>query len=334
MRTLLLTDLHLTDHPRGMLESQRDCILNIIWEEQPGEVLFLGDVFMKRRPSPSVLLALKVIVDELQALEIPLTILRGNHDSETKADNGITALSLFSYHANVVCHTQTQHTEKRVFIPHYENDSRITAALEEVPDGYTVFGHFGYYGSLNSMGDSDFTIDISRFRNTSYLGHIHRFHRRKIGEIMLTVLGTPYTTNFTEAGKDNYYAILDGEDVEFKSPTSGPKHIVIDRDSFDEKELLESGYFKIVRVCVGNLSDNENHLIAREFLDKYPIDCLEIRYIPPVDEGGENFYDPKTQLFNLSRDMLSDYVDNSTVNIEKDYLLSGLNLIDDAYKEN
>ena len=151
---------------------------------------------------------------------------------------------------------------------------------------------------------------------------------------MLTVLGTPYTTNFTEAGKDNYYAILDGEDVEFKSPTSGPKHIVIDRDSFDEKELLESGYFKIVRVCVGNLLDNENHLIAREFLDKYPIDCLEIRYIPPVDEGGENFYDPKTQLFNLSRDMLSDYVDNSTVNIEKDYLLSGLNLIDDAYKEN
>jgi len=317
-----------------MLEAQMDCILQIIIHEMPEEVLILGDVFMKRKPSPSVLLTLKYIVDELQAMGIPLTLLRGNHDSETKADNGITALSLFNYHANVVCHTQTQHLEKRVFIPHYENDNRITAALEEVPEGYTVFGHFGYFGSLNSMGDADFTIDTSRFRNTSYLGHIHRFHRRKIGEIMLTVLGTPYTTNFTEAGKDSYYAILDGEDVEFKSPAWGPKHIVIDKDSFDEKELLESGYFKVVRVCVGNLSDDENHLIAKEFLDKYPIDCLEIRYLPPVSEDSENFYDPQNQLFSLSRDMLSEYVENSTINIEKDYLLSGLNLIDDAYKGN
>ena len=81
-----------------------------------------------------------------------------------------------------------------MYIPHYENQETIKKALDEVPEGYFVFGHFGYRGCLNSAGDADFSLRLSDFRNPSLLGHIHR-HVQKDN---VTILGTPYTTNFGE----------------------------------------------------------------------------------------------------------------------------------------
>ena len=180
MKSLLLTDLHLSNKSfRGvsLLEHQVECILSIIKEEQPHELIIMGDIFMQRRPSPSALLALKDILKFARTWTSHVVMIRGNHDSETKSDSGTTALSLFDsadvFRAGgteTITQTIICDRTKRVFIPHYENQGTILASLADAPPGYTVFGHFGYAGSLNSAGDRDFDIPLSAFNNRTYLG--------------------------------------------------------------------------------------------------------------------------------------------------------------------
>jgi DNA repair exonuclease SbcCD nuclease subunit len=155
MRTLLITDLHLNSRIPGLLKAQKESILKIFKDEEPDEVIIMGDVFMYRKPSPSELLAFKYVSDYMKKKTSTIYVLRGNHDSETKADDGITSLSLFDEEfkwtgsgIHVIVHSWVDEARKRVFIPHYENENTIIDALEMVPEDYTVFGHFGYDGAL------------------------------------------------------------------------------------------------------------------------------------------------------------------------------------------
>ena len=119
-KTLILTDLHFLNKPLGLLEAQKRCILKIFEDESPDEVIFMGDLIMNRKPSPSVLLALKDVLDRINRDTDKITIIRGNHDSETKADDGVTALSVFSVpNIRIITHTHHYHSEKRTYIPHY-----------------------------------------------------------------------------------------------------------------------------------------------------------------------------------------------------------------------
>ena len=103
---------------------------------------------MHRKPTPSELLGFKSIIDKMKE-RAKVLVIRGNHDSETKADDGKTALLLYEdKNVKVVTHTYTDIKRKRVFIPHYENEETIVNDLEMVPEDYTVFGHFGYDGIL------------------------------------------------------------------------------------------------------------------------------------------------------------------------------------------
>ena len=340
MKTLVITDLHLNTKVRGLLDAQIKCISSILDKEEPDEVIMMGDIFMSRRPSPSVLVGFKKFLDSHKALT-EFYILRGNHDSETKADDGITALSVFDddYNVRVIPHTLVDSARERAFIPHYENEDIIIAALRVMPKGFKVFGHFGFSGSINSYGDCDFTIPLREFRNSCMLGHIHRFNARSIevdGEkVVLTCLGTPYTTNFTEHGKDNFYATIEGDEVSYTQVTHGPRHLCIDYESIDEWHdvLSDTNYFNIVRVYVNKLSDSDNSLIVKDLLDAYPIDCLEIKYKPIFDDDQEeNYYNPKTNPFDLNRDVLQEYVNNSTAQLDKDMLMKGLDLINEDKK--
>ena len=90
MKTLLLTDLHLRNSISGYLNSQIDALTKILTSEKPDDLVIMGDVFMHRRPSPTVLIAFGDFLETCKTC-IPdhgsIHILRGNHDSETKAEN-------------------------------------------------------------------------------------------------------------------------------------------------------------------------------------------------------------------------------------------------------
>ena len=80
----------------------------------------MGDVFMYRKPSPSELLALDDVLSYITDIHgADVVILRGNHDSETKADDGVTALSVFANSkVKIITHTEIERHTRRVYIPH------------------------------------------------------------------------------------------------------------------------------------------------------------------------------------------------------------------------
>ena len=57
MKALVIGDIHLRDDVApGYLESQYETVLRICDKENPDQVIFLGDIFHYRKPTPKVLL--------------------------------------------------------------------------------------------------------------------------------------------------------------------------------------------------------------------------------------------------------------------------------------
>ena len=327
MQTLLITDLHLNSKVPGLLESQVNCFYTIMQDEDPDDVIIMGDIFMRRKPSPSELLAFKSIISCINPR--PTVILRGNHDSETKADDGVTALTVFdSPNIHIVNHTYTDKLKNRVFIPHYENQEHIIHQLEMVPKDYTVFGHFGYAGCLNSIGDSDFSLSLSNFANTTYLGHIHGFIQGRGGlqepHPVVTCLGTPYTTNFGEAFKPCFYAILDGYDVEYKEPGCGPRHLLFEAKELENnlETINDPSYHTFLRVMV----DADHYPIPYEQLRVHSID---VKYSPVFNEEEISSYEPDKDLFAINEKVITDYVDQANSTISAEMLMQGYRLLQD-----
>jgi len=327
MRTLVITDLHLNAKVDGLLDAQVDAVLKIYSKESPDEVIIMGDVFMHRRPTPSALLGFRKIIEGMDKLS-DVVVLRGNHDSETKADDGVTALSL--YHkpgVRIVTHTYTDEAKKRVYIPHYEHEETIISALEMVPKGFTVFGHFGYAGCLNSVGDADFGISLSHFTSDTFLGHIHGFCEGRGGlqkpHSKVVCLGTPYTTNYGEAFKDNFYAILD-DGVEFKQPTSGPRHLIY--PALEVEAALDiindPNYFTFLRVMV----EADHHPIP---YDKLKVAYLDIKYSPVFNEEELSSFSPSKDLFSINEGIIKEYVESANSVLSTESLMEGYSLLKD-----
>ena len=323
MKTLLLTDLHFHNKPAGLLDAQKECIKSIVRDENPDEVIIMGDLMMHRKPSPTVLLALKDVLEYMSSIySCRVKILRGNHDSETRSDNGVTALSVFDgSNIEVITHTKVEDHSKRVYIPHYEDEEIIRNFLESVPSGYTVFGHFGYHGCLNSVGDADFTIKLDSFRSPSFLGHIHRFSQNN----NVTILGTQYTTNFGECEKTSVYGVLrDGTNVEYTQPTTGPRHLVYDYAELEDNLdfINDPDWFTLLRVLIGSDSEPIPY-------DKLKVGFLDIKWKPSFDEDMVSSYSPGRSLFTLNEIIIEDYVDSCDTSLSKDKIMEGYKLISD-----
>jgi calcineurin-like phosphoesterase family protein len=325
MQALVIGDLHFEDKPRGLMKAQAAAVKQICVDRcgDSNQLIFLGDLMMHRNPRPTVLLALKELLDDIVNMGYEIHILRGNHDSVTKADDGVTALSLFeSKNIHVYTQYHEDHKNEWVFIPHYEDEQRIKEYLASAPKGYTVFGHFGYYGVLNSAGDADFNLSISDFKNPTILGHIHKAGRN--GNV--SVLGTPYTTNFGEEGKDCFYGIVSKGNVEKIPSTRGPRHLVIDYDKVEENlDWLNSGDFNLIRVNIGTLDEGMNKIA--ETIQSIDAPFVEVKYKPLLDDKEVFVPDDREVTSVMSDDLIDHYINSSNTKINKEDLLEGLKQI-------
>jgi len=326
MRTLILGDIHVSNRDEVLREAQIACLAKIFNEANPDEVVQLGDFLDFRKPSPEALLAAKSIIDFWQE-KAKVTIIRGNHCASTKADDGVTALSVFeSEKVDIITDLDVDHQMERVYIPHYENEKLITNALHKCPKGYTVFGHFGYYGCLNSVGDFDFNININSFRNNTVLGHIHRFNERSFNcdgeEKSVLILGTPYTTNFGESGKQNYYAILENGKITIHEIQHGPRHLTIsNKDVPSNIELINDvNYCTYLRIFLepGEAQVNFEGIKAHS---------IDVKYSQAFDEEMVSSYEPSRDLFRLNDVIIEDYLESANSSISTEKLLEGYNLL-------
>jgi len=326
MRTLILGDLHISNKNASLREAQENCLKKIYDKEKPDEVIQLGDFLDFRKPSPEALLTAKSIIDYWKK-KSKVIILRGNHCASTKADDGVTALSVFdNAQVRIVTHTWFDHKTKRAFIPHYENEEEIIRTLQACPSDYRVFGHFGYFGCLNSVGDHDFNINVNSFRNNSILGHIHRQVERTFisqgEEKSLLILGTPYTTNFGESEKPNYYAVLEDAGVRLQEIKQGPRHLVVRNKNICSsiKKINNKNYHTLLRII---LEAGE----PRADLDKIEAASIDIKYSSAFDEENISQYKPSRDLFRVNDVVIEDYINSANSSIDKDKLLGGYNLL-------
>lgn len=323
MRTLIITDLHFYEKPKGHLDAQTKAIVDLIADERPDRMIIMGDVFMRRKPSPSELLAFGEVADVLNFLKIPTTILRGNHDSEDKSDNGVTVLSLYeSDTIRVVTQTYRNDCYEEVFIPHYEDESKIIDALYHAPKGYTVYGHFGYLGSMNSIGDKDFNIKLEHFTNRTFLGHIHQFKEQD----NVTVLGTPWTTNFGEWEKMSWYAIHDDvkETYTYKNLQQGPRHIVTNQQYLADPRHVEAyndpKWFTQLRVM---LEPGE----GMELPEDLNVDYVDFKYNAAFNEEEQSSWTPDAELFRVNSQIIEDYVNGCVTPLDKGIIMDGYRMI-------
>ena len=345
MKTLLLTDLHLSNKSfKGisLLDYQVTCLIDIITEEQPHEIIIMGDIFMQRKPSPSALLALKKILRVAVFYSSKIIMLRGNHDSETKADDGTTALSVFDNShlpsracwIRVITHSLVSHDEKRVYIPHYEDQATILQWLRSAPTGFEVFGHFGFVGCLNSVGDKDFDISLDEFNNKTYLGHIHKHFTDWNGENPVTVVGTPYTTNFGEEGKTCYYGIKDegATDFVFKEICSGPRHLVVKyKDLIAEFESYKEMINSSEKSTLLRITLEKDDKVDDEVLDALNVIYMDFKFVPieETKHQDQSEYQPQRELFSINDQIIEDYVDKHNTSLDKEDIMWGLDILKD-----
>jgi len=338
MERLIIGDTHLEDKYMGLLGAQREGLIRLIEQafiERPTieEIVFLGDMTMHRRPSPSVLLNLQEVIQYASRLA-RVVILRGNHDSQTKADDGVTALSLFSNEkVRVITHAIVDHETKSHYIPHYEDEQRIKEELKRTPKGYAVFGHFGYFGALNSAGDNDFSIAVDDFTSHAIVGHIHTFGQIETAKgYTLTKLGTPYSTSFSEGRKDNFYGVLTQTEetpyhLSIYPIDFGPRYLSVPYDEvgYNLEYINDENYFTILRVVMDTLEDTKP---LSEMLEGVDAHCVETKFKPLVDAKEEfipeSTDDPVTE---LTDEIIDSYISASNTSISKEVLLESLHAI-------
>jgi len=334
-KTLVIGDLHLENKIPGLLEAQCKCVEKIKQDSPAKTIILLGDVFNNRRPKPSVTLRAKELVNTLlipnnsHAAPNDVHIIRGNHDSENKNDDGVTAISLLiepePLSGSVV---QTTIRGSSIFIPHYEDENKIREDLKNVKKGQRVFGHFGYFGSLNSAGDNDFSLVLSDFTNRTYLGHIHTYKQ----EGNVTLVGTPYTTSFTEAGKDSYVVLVgdDGEEDEKILIDHGPRHLIIEIDNIlDNLEFInDPKYFTLLRVVIPTANDEREDIGS--ILNKVKVGYVEVKYKPVIyDIHQLSTLDPDNPVIEVSDSLVEEYINHSETLLPKEDLMSGLQIINE-----
>jgi len=324
MRTLVIGDTHFHNSNRALRHEQIKCIRDLVQGNVCDNVVFLGDVFDKRSPSPECILDVRNL---FQGVKKNVFILRGNHDSASKADDGITILSLlernavFSSAGSIKVITKPTVVGNYHFIPHYEDEKIIKEELANSPDGAIVFGHFGYEGSLNNAGDADFTICPDDFTNRSILGHIHQHHTR--GNI--NVLGTPYSTCFHDGG-DKFYGIIKDGELYIEEMDTGPIHLTLTPRNLTALNDYENRY-TLVRLMLERDDMDYNIFDLKQM---YPhINEWDIRYVPTYDEEELSSYKAEAGLFQVNDQIIDDYIGQASTIWSKEELKAALSELRD-----
>ena len=334
MKCLVIGDTHFDNKYPGYLQAQVKSCYDIINSVKPTHVDFLGDIFHHRKPNPEVIVETHKLFSKIALIPglKKAYILRGNHDSANRSDDGLTVLETLDYpssKATVVTQTLIDDDLKFVLIPHYEDEERIIKDLQRAPKDAFVFGHFGYDGCLNSAGDSDFSLGISSFSNPTILGHIHRFNfRRSEKGCELITLGTPYTTSFTEAGKDNFVAIIDGDEISFEDVDHGPRHLVMNIEDVQKnlEFINDPRYYTMLRVMLNSLETDQK--TVKEFLEGVNVGYVETKYRRVYHEEYDvGTFDTEDTVLEVTDDIIEEYIHSSSTEIPKQELLNGLKLI-------
>jgi DNA repair exonuclease SbcCD nuclease subunit len=349
-KCLVIGDCHFDDVYQGYLTSQLDTLEAFIRKRKPKIIVFLGDLFHHRKPTPSVIVGVFEFFKRISLISPvnEIYVLRGNHDSANKADDGLTVLSTLSYPGSkvtVVLHPQYIPHLNFCFIPHYENHGAVSKALDDAAIQHLlfqcnnnhkslVFGHFGYDGCLNSTGSYDFALSKSIFKNRTILGHIHRY---KVDD-NITILGTPWATNFGEIDYQKYIGEIkdfgtgEWSEMELIEMESGPRFYKVPFDALEsmKDDICDPRYFTILRVVLDKFTQDSSNDLRSKILSEYKVAYVDLKFQPMFDpklNDRISDYDPSKSISEIDDNIIDKYLDEQKSTIPTDKLREGLDKI-------
>ena len=339
MKCLVIGDTHFDNKYPGYLQAQVKSCYDIINSVKPTHVVFLGDIFHHRKPNPEVIVETHKLFSKIALIPglKKAYILRGNHDSANRSDDGLTVLETLDYpssKATVVTQTLIDDDLKFVLIPHYEDEERIKEELSNAPDGYVVFGHFGFDGCINSTGFLDFHLNKEDFKNKTILGHIHNYAKHD----HITILGTPWTTSFGECDKTSYVGVMETDengfwgDLTLIQPENTVRHYVVTEDSLEpmKEDIEDSRYFTVLRVVVSNFSSQNYSDIKKDCKENYNAKHVDIKFEPVVDKKLKkrlSGYNPSQPVSNIDDKIVDKYIEEQSTTIPVENIRDGLQII-------
>lgn len=201
----------------------------------------LGDIFDSRKSQELVVLtAFKDILYIMESYNLKLVAIPGNHDKVNYASDH-SFIDSFLHHPAFEFHSDVYLTNDygfpSAFVPFWE-ESILEEKLKQVPDGYTVFSHFGTNASVNNDGrkhESLLTISsLKRFKMV-YLGHFHNTHAPSKNVLHIPSIKQ---NNYGEDNKKGFTVILeDGSSYFQKSKFKEYRIYTFDIDKNSKKEI-------------------------------------------------------------------------------------------------
>lgn len=340
MKTVVIGDCHFYNaYPSfNYLSKQFDTIYKILEKEKPHKVIFLGDIFHFRKPDPETIVAVSEFLRNISYSYPGLSdiiLIRGNHDTAAKSDtNPLTVLDVFHRFHKVSVYSGNYLHSERInssityhYIPHYDDEGIILSRLNEVNEcefKNIVFGHFGFRGCINPNGDEDSPLNLEVFKHTTFLGHIHKPQ----DEGNVHVVGTPYSTSFSEADNKHRYAIIDEDTGQytFKDITWGVRYLQFDLGSLEANKdfILDNAYTTILRVYISHLLDQNSVDLRKKIMEEYKVAYVDIKFLPMMEDGEKSSYRPKSMMFEVNDELINNYLNEAKTEIPKDLLLQGL----------
>jgi hypothetical protein len=181
--------------------------------------------------------------------------------------------------------------------------------------------------------DSD--LKLKDFQCRTILGHIHKY----LEDEHVTILGTPWSTNFGEADNEHYVGIME-ETPDGWGPLNkfkvgfGPRFYEAPYDALEamEDEISDPNYFTLLRVTIDKFADDPPSLLRADIANKFKVSYVDLKFQPVYDDTlNERLsgYDPNVPLTVIDADIIGKYIEEQCSTIPKDRLEAGLNLIKD-----
>ena len=336
---MIIGDTHFNNSYPGYLEAQIESCIKMVEKRFPKYIVFLGDIYHHRKPSPEVIVGVDKLFGRLSRVPgvTNIFILRGNHDSANRSDDGLTVLSTLEGKGKVKVIDQAKlfYELNFLFIPHYESEDSVKDHLTKVKDRNTiVFGHFGFEGCMNSTGFFDFDLKKEDFNNRTILGHIHAYSKHD----NITILGTPWSTNFGECDGTHYIGMLErlpngswGE-LELEQPDYSPRHYVVAESSIEPMgdDISDPKFFTILRVVVSNFTEQNYSDLKKICKENYGAKYVDIKFQPVLDKklsSRLSGYNPNTPVANIDDDIVEKYIEEQSTSIPIEELREGLKII-------
>lgn len=212
------TDIHVGAR-NNSTQHNEDCLEFIDWfiekvnEEKPSHIVFLGDFFENRNAiNVCTMDYASKICRKLNALNIPIIWIVGNHDLYHRSNRTIFSTGIFADLENFLIVSEPVKLSKDWLAVPYLFHQEYPNLVKDINAAKYVLGHFEFRGYVVTGADRimEHGPDADNFKGPKYIFSGH-FHKRQTNKNIIYI-GNTFPTNFGDAGdKERGCAIFDVE---------------------------------------------------------------------------------------------------------------------------